>query len=148
MDVRSVLSATLLSAALLAPAAQAAQRPRAWSPAPRAQDPPAVVEAEPDMPAFMRNRMDRGEYLARRQGWYDRVRGTMKGATARNREQAVRQMQAQVRSFGPFGVAPAWTPLGPEPIPNGQTFPVVAVSGRVTCIAIDPQHADTRYVGR
>ena len=147
MDVRSAIAAALLSAALFAPAAQAEPRPRAWSPETHAAGVRNEQEVDADMPAFMRDRMDRGEYLARRQGWYDRVRGTMQGATARNREQAVRQMQAQVRSFGPFGVAPAWTPLGPEPIPNGQTFPVVAVSGRVTCIAVDPQHADTVYVG-
>ncbi len=49
-----------------------------------------------------------------------------------------------------------WTPLGPAPIPNGQTEPADAsgisltqapVSGRTTAIAIDPADPDTAYVG-
>src|SRR5262249_53236065 len=38
-----------------------------------------------------------------------------------------------------------WTPLGPAPIPNGQTSPEVPVSGRVTAIAVDPATAQTVY---
>lgn len=53
-------------------------------------------------------------------------------------------------------VGPAWTALGPAPIPNGQTIPSDAngisltqapVSGRVTAVAIDPGDPDTAYVG-
>src|SRR5947209_5032731 len=53
-------------------------------------------------------------------------------------------------------VGPAWRALGPAPIPNGQTVPQdphgvslshAAVSGRVTAVAIDPDDADTAYVG-
>ena len=45
-------------------------------------------------------------------------------------------------------VTPAWTPLGPAPIPNGQTDPTeVAVSGRVTAIAVDPASDMIVYVG-
>jgi photosystem II stability/assembly factor-like uncharacterized protein len=42
-----------------------------------------------------------------------------------------------------------WTPLGPMAIPFGQTYggTRVLVSGRVTCIAIDPTAADTIYLG-
>jgi len=42
-----------------------------------------------------------------------------------------------------------WTPLGPLAIPNGQTYSGarVLVSGRVTCIAIDPAAPDTIYLG-
>ncbi|MBI5169419.1 MAG: T9SS type A sorting domain-containing protein [Candidatus Eisenbacteria bacterium] len=146
MDVRSFLPAVVLSSLLAAAAVHAEPRPPAWAPAARAEDSPPL-QVEPDMPAFLRGRMDRGEYLARRQGWYDRVRGTLAGATARDRVRAVQHMRQQVRALGPFGVGPAWTALGPQPIPNGQTSPVVAVSGRVTCIAVDPEHADTVYVG-
>ncbi|MFN8587856.1 MAG: T9SS type A sorting domain-containing protein [Candidatus Eisenbacteria bacterium] len=99
------------------------------------------------MPRFARDLLDRDTYLARRQGWYDKMRGTLAGATARDRARAVADLQAQQRALGPFGLGPSWTSLGPEPIPNGQTFPVVPVSGRVTAIAVDPQHADTVYVG-
>ena len=42
---------------------------------------------------------------------------------------------------------PAWTSVGPAPIPNGQTFSVQqAVSGRVTAIAIHPTNPDIAYV--
>jgi len=53
-------------------------------------------------------------------------------------------------------VGPAWTALGPAPIPNGQTIPADVngisltqspVSGRVTSVAIDPANASIVYVG-
>ena len=53
-------------------------------------------------------------------------------------------------------VGPAWTALGPAPIPNGQTIPAdvngislthTPVSGRVTSVAIDPANANVVYVG-
>ncbi|MGI8481514.1 MAG: WD40/YVTN/BNR-like repeat-containing protein, partial [Chthoniobacterales bacterium] len=43
---------------------------------------------------------------------------------------------------------PAWTFLGPAPIPNGQTFNRVdPVSGRTTAIAIHPNNPNIVYVG-
>ena len=43
---------------------------------------------------------------------------------------------------------PAWTALGPFPIPNGQTENRVdPVSGRVTAIAVHPTNPDIAYVG-
>ena len=76
------------------------------------------------------------------------------------RSQAIRTMQLQEQflrklqtsSRGAPGtlspVAPTWSPLGPAPIPNGQTTAVeVAVSGRVTAIAVDPANANLVYVG-
>ena len=46
------------------------------------------------------------------------------------------------------GTGPAWTALGPTPIPNGQTVGTeVPVSGRVTAVAIDPADSETVYVG-
>ncbi|MCC6650014.1 MAG: T9SS type A sorting domain-containing protein [Candidatus Eisenbacteria bacterium] len=144
MDVRPLLAVALLAAALPA-ASFAATRPAAWTPPERAVS--ATREVDPDMPGFMKGRLERGEYLARRQGWLDQMRGTLAGAGSRDRVRAIGAMKAQQRDLGPFGVGPGWVPLGPSPIPNGQTFPVVPVSGRVTCIAIDPEHADTVYVG-
>jgi hypothetical protein len=42
---------------------------------------------------------------------------------------------------------PAWTAVGPAPIPNGQTFSVTSpVSGRVTAIALHPTNHDIAYV--
>src|SRR5437763_1416036 len=55
---------------------------------------------------------------------------------------------------GPVG--PAWTALGPAPIPNGQTIPADVngislthppVSGRVTSVAIDPANSNKVYAG-
>jgi len=52
----------------------------------------------------------------------------------------------QTVTLAPIG--PAWRALGPTPIPNGQTVgSEVPVSGRVTAVAIDPDDADTAYVG-
>src|SRR5439155_17299865 len=56
----------------------------------------------------------------------------------------------------PLIVGPAWTAIGPAPIPNGQTEPADAngisltqapVSGRLTAVAIDPTDPNTAYVG-
>jgi hypothetical protein len=57
-----------------------------------------------------------------------------------------------------FEFGPIWVPLGPSPVPNGQTFPVFftlpanspeekPVSGRVSAIAVDPTNPDIVYVG-
>jgi hypothetical protein len=44
--------------------------------------------------------------------------------------------------------SPAWTPIGPAPLSNGQTFGVTQpVSGRVSAIAIHPTNPDIAYVG-
>src|SRR3954463_15631581 len=53
-----------------------------------------------------------------------------------------------LQNFTPLiPIGPAWTALGPAPIPNGQTVPAdshgvslshAPVSGRVTAVAIDP----------
>jgi hypothetical protein len=42
----------------------------------------------------------------------------------------------------------SWTPLGPDPLPNGQTTGVsMPVSGRVTSIAVHPTNENIVYVG-
>ncbi|HEV2884565.1 MAG TPA: hypothetical protein VGW36_06880 [Pyrinomonadaceae bacterium] len=42
----------------------------------------------------------------------------------------------------------AWTPIGPFPIPNGQTVgTTTAVSGRTVAIAVHPTNPDIAYVG-
>ena len=48
----------------------------------------------------------------------------------------------------PASLLTPWTPLGPAPIPNGQTTGVSqAVSGRVTVIAVHPTNENIVYVG-
>jgi hypothetical protein len=63
--------------------------------------------------------------------------------------QALRDTESII-DFFEFG--PIWAPLGPSPIPNGQTFgttnpPEVPVSGRVSAIAVDPTNPNIVYVG-
>jgi hypothetical protein len=66
-----------------------------------------------------------------------------------NSSKVVREAESIIDLFE-FG--PIWTPLGPSPIPNGQTLgttnpPEVPVSGRVSAIAVDPTNPDIVYVG-
>ncbi|MHB8520025.1 MAG: hypothetical protein ACYDH9_04640 [Limisphaerales bacterium] len=42
---------------------------------------------------------------------------------------------------------PQWVNIGPAPIVQGQVYPPAAVSGRVTCIAVDPANASHWLVG-
>ena len=42
---------------------------------------------------------------------------------------------------------PAWTAIGPAPIPNGQVTGSIAVSGRTTSLAIDPTNSNILYLG-
>lgn len=60
-------------------------------------------------------------------------------------EDRLRQASAAAGEPSPFDGQSAWTPLGPQPISNGQTFgtPSVAVAGRVTAIALDPRYDGT-----
>lgn len=122
-----------------------------------------------DIPAIARDRISEEDYFALRDQQVRMQRGI--DDLLRNplqRTNAIRTMELQefflhqLRTGGaPLGaLAPAatnsWTPLGPAPIPNGQTFGTlvdptkeVPVSGRVTAIAIDPTDTtgNTVYVG-
>lgn len=135
--------------------------------------PPQIAAPEADtdsadIPPFARSRISQEQYLALRDQHIRTLRGI--GDLVRDpllRSKAIRTMELQefflrqLRERGaPLGLlAPAatntWTPLGPAPIPNGQTDPSLnpvnemPVSGRVTAIAIDPADpsANTVYVG-
>lgn len=115
-----------------------------------------------DIPPFARGHISESEYLALRDQEIRTRRGIddlMRSPQARS--QAVRKMQFQeqfLRMFPqglnplsallPAQAIPSWTPLGPDPIPNGQTTgPEVPVSGRVTAIAVSPATDQTVYVG-
>jgi len=75
------------------------------------------------------------------------------GATHSNRADEFATPSLQ---FGAPLIGPAWTALGPFPIPNGQTEPADAngisqtqspVSGRVSAIVVHPTNPDIAYVG-
>lgn len=58
------------------------------------------------------------------------------------------QQQAQRRGAAPAAALPQWKPVGPAPIPNGQTEGESgAVSGRVTAIAVHPTNPNIAYIG-
>jgi hypothetical protein len=68
-------------------------------------------------------------------------------------EEAIRESESIIDLFE-FG--PVWVPLGPSPIPNGQTLPLSLplnspeqkpVSGRVNVISVDPTNPSIVYVG-
>lgn len=121
-----------------------------------------------DIPPFARDLISGDHYLALRdqqiqmqRGINDLVRDPLLRSKAIGNMQQQEFLLHQLRkSAAPLGLlAPAatntWTPLGPAPIPNGQTDPnlitanELPVSGRVTAIVIDPADAtaNTVYVG-
>jgi photosystem II stability/assembly factor-like uncharacterized protein len=122
---------------------------------------------DPDLPAILRGKMDKQMYLELRAQHIARLRGIdpKNPPDPQIRMNAIRDMEQQEQAIygnqigtnqpGHTTVSPlsppsstTWTPVGPAPIPNGQTSPVeVPVSGRVTAIAVDPRNADVVYVG-
>ena len=123
-----------------------------------------------DIPPFARGLIDEETYLRLRDELIAIKRGLPSlllhpGARSRairqleQQEQFLRRLQAESKRLAAKtgkGASlvlsiPTWTPLGPAPIPNGQTDPLfvneLPVSGRVTAIAVDPADANTLYVG-
>ena len=127
-----------------------------------------------DLPSFFKGLIDTEDYLRMRNAHNRRLRGLMdpnfqpwrrNGAiyTTQQREQQLQDAVATgsgdpafVGPLAPNTFAPVipaslvtpWTPLGPAPIPNGQTTGVSqAVSGRVTVIAVHPTNENIVYVG-
>lgn len=148
MIARPLAVLAALTLVLSAGPAAAARRPQSWTPPAAASAGAAETETDADLPGFMQGRVDKAEYMELRERYFDRMRGGEDGAATRARLSAIQTMQGQQRDLGPFGVAGTWTPIGPSPIPNGQTYPASSpVSGRVTCIEVHPLHPDTVYVG-
>src|SRR5437763_12146723 len=97
----------------------------------------------------------RDEYVARRRG-IEPGRPFDPGARGRAIEQMERQEKGRlidsILNGGvppPEGVDAAWTAIGPVTIPNGQALnnSNIAVTGRVTSIAVDPTNASKVYLG-
>ncbi len=149
MRLARILSVPLFL--LAAASAVAATRPASWAPpqAERPANPATVVEEDDaDVPPFARDIVDKEAYMrARNQYFEDRNDAPFEvGFTARL--DAIRAMERQASQQGPFVVFGSWTPIGPFPIPNGQTTTVTTpVSGRCTAIAVHPTNPDIVYVG-
>jgi uncharacterized repeat protein (TIGR01451 family) len=99
---------------------------------------------------------DRADYLARRDAFVALLRGYDPNKpfdpTARSKANAMldQQIAATRKAMTPDTLltVPAWTELGPNPIPNGQTQSVAnPVSGRITAIEVDPGNPSKVYVG-
>src|SRR6185503_4418123 len=120
-------------------------------------------DSDPDLGKFPR-KIDREEYLRLRDEYVARKRGIEPGRpfdpTARGR--AIERMQqgeselsgkdsffnsvANLLGFD-LNVGPAWTSIGPSPLPNGQISGSGPVSGRVTAIVVDPTNPNIVYLG-
>jgi photosystem II stability/assembly factor-like uncharacterized protein len=128
---------------------------------PITKDPDGGKQDDPDLPAFMRNKINEREYLNRRAEHIGLLRGLgdygrdpanpnprLAALTQLQQQEARVQRGAAAGQIGPLINSTSWTPVGPAPLPNGQTTTVsTPVSGRVTCIAIHPTNPDIVYVG-
>src|SRR2546425_1113021 len=120
-----------------------------------------VAGVDADLGKIGRN-IDRETYLRLRDEYVARRRGIEPGRpfdpAARGR--AIEQMERQEKGRliesilnggapPPEGVDAAWTAIGPVTIPNGQALinANIAVTGRVTSIAVDPNNATKVYLG-
>src|SRR5947209_8781237 len=130
----------------------------------------------PDLPGFFLGSIDTEQYLRMRNSHNRRLRGLMDpdfDPARRNgaiQDMAQREQQLQQAAAAgapdptttptgpiapnspvtplPASILAPWTPLGPSPIPNGQTTGVSqAVSGRVTAIVVHPTNENIVYVG-
>ncbi len=114
----------------------------------------SAADGDPQLPPFAN--IDKETYLNMRSEHIGLLRGWEpdKPFTSALRNEALDQMQQQLRSnLAQQLETPSlvfnrtWTPIGPAPIPNGQTSPVNPVSGRVTAIVIHPTNPNVVYVG-
>lgn len=110
---------------------------------------PAV---DPDRPAFMKGRVDEADYLRLRSEYLAERRGLPYGPLDNPRGKALRIMDQQEAGQRTARQRPSaanqWNPIGPAPIPNGQTTSRSdPVSGRTTAIAVHPTDPNIAYVG-
>lgn len=106
---------------------------------------------DPDLPGFS-NSLDKDAYLKNREDYNASKRGVPYHSLTNPRLDAIaeKNKQESLQSGNPGFVlsAPNWIAEGPFPIPNGQTTGAsVAVSGRVTAIAVHPTNANIVYAG-
>ncbi len=121
---------------------------------------------DPDVPPSVQNVISKEEFLLRRNEHIALLRGLDPRLPLNPalRMQAVETLNEQQQLL--LGAAPGtageesqssllasvitgtWTPIGPFPIPNGQTVGFsTAVSGRTVSIAVHPTNPDIAYVG-
>jgi hypothetical protein len=106
-----------------------------------------ATDGDADVPPMARGKIDKATYNRLRDEYFLSLRGIDpdKPFNPLLRTQAVTKMQSQNRIEGTN-----WVPLGPAPIPNGQTqqFPTTAATtGRATAIVVDPTNPSRVYMG-
>jgi photosystem II stability/assembly factor-like uncharacterized protein len=103
---------------------------------------------DPDRPGFITGLIDEQVYLQMRNDYVAERRGLPYGKNLDNpRGQALRVMDRQ-ESRLKAATMNQWNPIGPAPIPNGQTSNRTdPVSGRTIAIAVHPTNPDIAYVG-
>lgn len=111
----------------------------------------ADEDDDPDAPAKLRNGLSKRKYLRMRSDQIKTLRGLDQDPRGFNRSNAIRQMELQEQlqnRINPSISSLFWTPIGPAPIPNGQTTTISSpVSGRVTAIAVHPTNENIVYAG-
>ena len=121
--------------------------------APGPQHLKATPDDDPDLPPGASGTVDKADYLRRRGEHVEMLRGLPHGLPYDPRERAIQEKKRQEvvvreRAQQAGKLLAAWAPIGPMPIPNGQTSGTsVAVSGRTISIAIHPTDPNTLYVG-
>src|ERR1044072_863328 len=129
-----------------------------------------------DIPTIGRGKIDKRTYHRLREEQIENLRGLDKENRDKQKEsraRALRQLDQQERqkkmagasvgtsasadatmasteggTAAAMAVTGSWTPIGPAPISNGQTFSVVnSVSGRLTAIAVNPANRNVVYAG-
>lgn len=131
-----------------------------------------VENDDPDIPRAWKNAMSKEEYMLRREENIALMRGIgtglpfdpdlriqaidqlsqqqqrLLGATEGGRGTSSGSQSAQSAGASASAITGTWTPIGPFPIPNGQTVGVsTAVSGRTVAIVVHPTNPDIAYVG-
>ncbi len=108
----------------------------------------AAFEADPDVPAGIAGAFDKAEILRLRELYLARRMSSGDGDALHARLDAIARMKLQVGRQVPFTASSHWEPVGPAPIPNGQTTAIsTSVSGRITAIVVHPTNPDIVYIG-
>ncbi len=129
------------------------------------------TDDDPDVPRTWKNVMSKEEYMLKRAEHIALLRGIGTGLPFNPslRMQAIQQLEQQQRlllaaketatgtsvtgeesqsDLAAAAISGTWTPIGPFPIPNGQTVGVsTPVSGRTITIAVHPTNPEIAYVG-
>ncbi|MBV9960387.1 MAG: VCBS repeat-containing protein [Acidobacteria bacterium] len=118
---------------------------------PRDRDQDEEEGEDPDLPSIPGVTVDKQAFLLKREEQIDFLRGLpypRPDARIRAIYAMKRQEMALEQSRAEATTAATWRPIGPAPIPNGQTQGTTsAVSGRVSAIAIHPTNPNIVYVG-